>query len=101
MPQPTVIYIAGSGRSGSTLLERTLGALPGWVNIGEAIDIPRKVAPLDELCGCGEAFSACPFWSRVGRTFGGWNSDWLSSTHALQASVARQRHLPQDRKSVV
>lgn len=91
--RPTVVFIAGSGRSGSTLLERTLGAIPGWANIGEAIDIPRKVAPLNELCGCGESFAVCPFWSRVGRSFGDWDPAWLTDTHTLQASVARQRHL--------
>ena len=95
MSRPTVVYLAGSGRSGSTLLERTLGALPGWVNIGEAIDIPRKVAPFDELCGCGQSFSECPFWTRVGRSLEDWDPRWLAGTHALQASVARQRHLPQ------
>ena len=95
MSRPTVVYVAGSGRSGSTLLERTLGAIPGWVNIGEAIDIPRKVAPLDELCGCGETFSNCPFWTRVGRALEDWDPEWLARTHALQASVARQRRLPQ------
>jgi hypothetical protein len=30
-----VIYIAGSGRCGSTLLERVLGEIPGYVNVGE------------------------------------------------------------------
>ena len=99
---PTVIYIAGSGRSGSTLLERLLGAVPGWVATGELIDLPRRVAPADELCGCGEPFSACPFWSQVAGPAGAalpgdphaWDPDWLRETHRLQSRVARQRHLP-------
>jgi len=41
---PIVVYIAGSGRSGSTLLERALGEIPGFVNVGELIDLYRQVA---------------------------------------------------------
>ncbi len=95
---PAVVFIAGSGRSGSTLLERTLGAIPGYVNIGEAIDIPRGVVADDELCGCGLPFSACPFWSEVSGHLDEFGAElsagWLAETHRLQATVARQRHLP-------
>jgi hypothetical protein len=90
-----VIYIAGSGRSGSTLLERTLGEMPGVVNVGELIDLFRRVAPRDERCGCGQPFSSCPFWTRVGeRVPGGWDEERLAAVHGLQRRVARQRHLP-------
>lgn len=92
---PVVIYIAGSGRSGSTLLERVLGDMPGAVNVGELIDLPRRTAPRGELCGCGQAFADCPFWAGVGkRAFGGWETDRLVEMHRLQNRVARQRHLP-------
>ena len=57
----TVVYIAGSGRSGSTLLERMLGGLPGFVNAGEINDMFRRMARYDELCGCGRTFSAYNF----------------------------------------
>jgi hypothetical protein len=91
----TVVYIAGSGRSGSTLLERILGALPGYVNVGELIDTFRRVVKFDELCGCGEAFSSCDFWVRVGkRAFGGWDLAFVEEVSHLQRDVARQRHLP-------
>jgi hypothetical protein len=92
----TVLYIAGSGRSGSTLLERMLGTLPGMVNVGELVDLSRRVIGLDELCGCGEPFSACPFWVEVGqKAFGGWSVDVARRIDALQKKVARQRDLPQ------
>jgi hypothetical protein len=92
---PTVIYIAGSGRSGSTLLERVLGDMPGAVNVGELIDLVRRTAPRGELCGCGQAFDGCPFWVGVGqRAFDGWQTDRLAAIHRLQTRVARQRHLP-------
>jgi hypothetical protein len=91
---PTVIYLAGSGRSGSTLVERTLGEMPGLVNVGELIDLFRRVAVHDERCGCGERFSACPFWWKAGeQAFGGWDTGVIGRTRALQRQVARQRHL--------
>jgi len=91
----TVVYIAGSGRSGSTLLERIVGALPGYVNVGELIDTFRRVVKFDELCGCGASFSTCDFWVRVGeRAFGGWDPDFVEEVSHLQRDVARQRHLP-------
>jgi len=92
---PTVIYIAGSGRSGSTLLERVLGDTPHAVNVGELIDLFRRTAPRAERCGCGLAFAECPFWAGVGkRAFDGWEPGRLAAIHWLQTRVARQRHLP-------
>src|SRR5580704_5408151 len=92
---PIVVYIAGSGRSGSTLLERALGEIPGFVNVGELIDLYRQVAAQGERCGCGEPFAQCPFWSRVGdRAFDGWQEQKLDATSQLQGKVARQRRMP-------
>jgi len=92
---PIVVYIAGSGRSGSTLLERALGEIPGFVNVGELIDLYRRTVEHGERCGCGHAFTECPFWSRVGdRAFGGWQEQKLTATHRLQGKVARQRRMP-------
>ena len=95
MSRTTVVYLSGFGRSGSTLVERMLGAAPAWVNVGELVDLARSVARTDELCGCGEPFSRCPVWTRVGEVaFGGWTDDVLDRLARLQRSAARQRHLP-------
>ena len=91
----TTVYLGGFGRSGSTLVERMLGAATGWVNIGELVDLARSVAPADERCGCGQVFSSCPFWTAVGETaFGGWTPEVLARLSAGQRAAARQRHLP-------
>jgi glycosyltransferase involved in cell wall biosynthesis len=91
---PTVVYIAGSGRSGSTILERVLGEMPGFVNVGELIDLSRRSCD-NERCGCGLPFTSCPFWLAVGkRAFGGWDNGSLAELGRLRARVARQRHLP-------
>jgi Sulfotransferase family len=92
---PIVVYIAGSGRSGSTLLERALGEIQGFVNVGELIDLYRRVADHGERCGCGQEFAQCPFWSQVGeRAVGGWQEQKLVVTRDLQGKVARQRRMP-------
>lgn len=68
---PKVIYIMGSGRSGSTLLSQLLGQVPVCCAVGEIRSIWTRLLD-DGYCGCGERFSACPFWSRVAeRAFGG------------------------------
>jgi sulfotransferase family protein len=92
---PTVVYITGSGRSGSTLLERALGSAPGLVNVGELFDIFRRDAPQTERCGCGEPFAACTFWTGVARrAFGDWNSERSAAIHRLRVHIARQRQIP-------
>ncbi|WP_182523400.1 sulfotransferase [Nocardioides dongkuii] len=89
-----VLYIAGVGRSGSTLLERMLGAIPGAVNVGELNAIFSRVAMQDQRCGCGTPFSRCPFWAAVGEeAFGGW-SEVTRRMADLQPRVVRQRHVP-------
>jgi hypothetical protein len=96
MPQgPRVVYLAGFGRSGSTLLERLLGALPGWTHVGELVDLARSVTVKQERCGCGEPFTECPVWSAVGeRAFGGWDVPEVRRLAELRLLVARQRQLP-------
>jgi len=77
------------------LVERALGEIPGFVNVGELIDLFRRTVSNGERCGCGRPFAGCPFWSRVGqRAFGGWRDQHLVATRQLQLRVARQRHLP-------
>ena len=62
-----VLYIVGVGRSGSTLLERMLGAVPGSVNAGELNAIFSRVATQDQRCGCGAAVLLLPLLDRGGR----------------------------------
>jgi hypothetical protein len=60
-----VLYIAGSGRSGSTILDNILGQLEGFVSVGEVRFLWERGMIDDRLCGCGRSFSTCPFWSEV------------------------------------
>ncbi|MFV0458923.1 MAG: sulfotransferase [Actinomycetales bacterium] len=101
---PRVLYIAGSGRSGTTLLERVVGTAPGYEPVGELIDLARRVAAENELCGCSQSFADCPFWQAVGRRLAAqpgtrwrdpaWSPQNLDRLLELQRMLARQRYLP-------
>lgn len=61
-----VVYIVGSGRSGSTLFGDVLAQSPAVVHIGELLWYwKRRQMKPPSLCGCGLPIGACPFWSSV------------------------------------
>jgi hypothetical protein len=60
-----VCYVAGTGRTGSTLLANLLGQLPDYASVGEVRYVWERGMIEDRLCGCGERFSACPVWQEV------------------------------------
>ena len=60
-----VVYIAGDGRSGSTLLDRLIGAYPGVFSCGELGNLVDSRNSQDEHCACKELARDCPFWGGV------------------------------------
>jgi len=90
-----VLYIAGLGRSGSTLLGRLLGQVEGICAVGEVHHVWRTGAPRaasDELCGCGRTYAACGFWrERLRAVFGG--DVPLAAMRRLADRVARIRRI--------
>ena len=69
-----VLVIGGWGRCGSTLLDMLLGEIRGFVSAGEVRELWLRGCVEDRPCGCGEPFSRCSFWSRVGEeAYGGWD----------------------------
>ena len=60
-----IIYVAGYGRSGSTLLDMMLASHPAVFGAGEMSTICRHVWPNDEFCACHNRVRACPLWSGV------------------------------------
>lgn len=90
-----VLYIGGSGRSGSTLVERLLGALPGVRNVGEVIPMWERGLLQGERCGCGVPLPQCSFWREVGNVaFGGWDAFDVPKFLALKRSFDRNQHIP-------
>jgi hypothetical protein len=60
-----VLFIAGSGRTGSTLLGSILGQVDGFFSVGELSNIWERGMIEGRKCGCGLPFSECPVWSGV------------------------------------
>lgn len=60
-----VIYIAGYGRSGTTLLDIALGQHPAVMGGGEIATLARHVWPNDEYCACGAPAQSCPMWRGI------------------------------------
>ena len=93
-----VLYVGGLGRSGSTLVERLAGQLPGACAVGELVHLWDRGITEGERCGCGAPFGRCPFWEQVGKTaFGGWDHRGEvdpGRIAALRARVDRNRYIP-------
>lgn len=97
-----VVFLAGLGRSGTTLLERTLAEVDGVTALGEVMHLWDRGLVRNERCACGERFLDCPFWDAIGeRAFGGWDRvdplrmAWLKGRvdRALRVpSIALARH---------
>ena len=110
-----VLYIAGNGRSGSTLLGVLLGQVPGYFNVGEVRRVfdtylsDRDAALGSEpVCSCDAPFRKCPAWTSIFReAFGGLDavdrtalsaSSWKFSMHKrLFAPTMREVAFPWER----
>jgi hypothetical protein len=60
-----IIYIAGYGRSGSTLLDIILGDHPRAISLGETVRIIEDYLNPDSTCSCGVRLNECSFWSKI------------------------------------
>lgn len=57
-----VLFIAGFGRSGSTLVDNALNEIPGFFSVGELMYLWDRGILKGGRCGCGVALSECLFW---------------------------------------
>jgi hypothetical protein len=93
-PTVEVLFIGGSQRSGSTLLDRLMSQIDGYASAGEVVHLWARGVRDNELCGCGKAFHDCPFWAEVGRqAFGGWDRLRPDDVIGLQRRVDRNRYI--------
>lgn len=89
-----VLYIAGSGRSGSTILHNILGQIDGFFAVGELRYIWERGFVKNNLCGCGIPFRDCETWKAVmGVAFGGIDQVNAHKMFRLTESF-RIHHLP-------
>ena len=90
-----VLYVAGLGRSGSTILANTLGQVEGFFSGGELNFIWKHALIENRLCGCGKPSRECEFWGPVfDGEFGGLSEELAREMMRLQHSGARTRHIP-------
>jgi hypothetical protein len=87
-----VIFIAGLGHSGTTLLGRTLGELDGFSFVGELFALPGRALMRSKQCGCGSALRDCEFWLKVFEAaFGGMDRIDPVAWHHLRRDVRIRR----------
>jgi hypothetical protein len=90
------VFIAGYGRSGSTLLDRILGSVESIFSAGELSLLWEKARDDDYPCSCRAKLNACPFWVAVfDEVFG--PSDHrrnIDDTDRLFRSVVQRRRFP-------
>lgn len=91
----SVLFLAGLGRSGSTIIANVLGQHPDAVSVGEVVHLWTRGLADNERCGCGQPLRECDFWSEVGRVaFGSWDALDLDAHHALGRTIDRNRYIP-------
>ncbi len=96
-----VLYIAGAGRSGSTIIANALAQADGFVSIGEASLAWRRGIIEGRYCGCGQRFTDCPQWREAfTRAFGGFDSPDPRRMDALRQQVVHPRHYGRVRQAV-
>lgn len=93
-----LIFVTSLERSGSTLLDLTLGRHPNLVSFGEAsrVLLPHGHGGMrsvfDRPCSCGEVVKACPFWGEVTARIHS-REDQLSLPERYSIFLARFREL--------
>ena len=60
-----IIYIAGDGRSGSTLLDSILANIDGSLSVGECHRFWNRFYKGETHCACGTLMTECELWSDV------------------------------------
>lgn len=85
-----VLFFAGSGRSGTTVINSILGQMDGVFAAGELRYLWQRGMVEDRLCGCGVPFAKCPVWSAVlARAFTGHTA--INPSEIAQRLLSRLR----------
>lgn len=91
-----VVFIAGGGRSGSTLLANALGSLPSTLSAGEVKLAFRRGLLEDGHCGCRMPVRECAVWGpALTATFGSMPTKQEAELLDLRlTAAARTRRVP-------
>jgi len=94
---PSVLYVTGWCRTGSTLFSNLLNELPGIAHVGELHYLWRNgVLGLgtNRSCGCGALVLECPMWTEVlGKVVAGPLDAYAREALADQRAYLRTRHI--------
>lgn len=89
-----VVFIAGWGRSGSTLLDLMIGSHPACTSVGEIKFLWQRGVIENRRCGCDTRFNQCRFWTDVvARTVGDDPQPGTINQMVRAADLTRTRHL--------
>jgi len=86
---PKILYIAGYGRSGSTVLDVLLGAHKRVVSVGELVYLGQEWQHEERTCACGATYEQCSFWADAVK-----DKDEAEELMRLSRSVEHRRALP-------
>jgi hypothetical protein len=90
---PEILYVMGTGRSGTTILEILLANNPGVTGVGELKDIFKDGFLGSRVCACGRTGRQCAMWSRVlGRI--GWDRNDCVRLDEVVAKLESHRIFP-------
>jgi hypothetical protein len=101
-----VVYVAGSGHTGSTLLALLLDEHPQIVSVGETAVKPRirrRGRAATQQCSCGATVSTCGFWKEIfarvqqsGYSMGPdrWINDYRSEHPLVHRLLTRESSFP-------
>lgn len=88
-----LLYVAGWGRSGSTILGRILGQVDDFFQVGELRYIWDRGVIENRLCSCGVPFGECGVWQEI--MLQAFEDDHLDARRmvGLRERELRTRHL--------
>ena len=89
-----VISIAGSDRSGSTLLDTILGTVEGFVSTGELRYLWERGVLESRRCGCGRPIPECEVWGPVLAAMAGHDAVPDAATMVRRLELLRTRYAP-------
>lgn len=99
-----VLSVVGAGRSGTTILASILQEVDGLTSAGETRWLWERGVREGRPCGCGDAPSDCPVWSRVIEgtlaSLGQEITGDVDSIVAAQREVARRANYPRILRSI-
>ena len=91
-----VVYILGSGRSGTTIVNRILGQIQGFFPVGEIRQVWDRNIVNNRFCGCDQRFRECEVWQNIfNSAYGGFDGVDAQKMIRLRDSHVRTRHIPQ------